>query len=233
MQANHRPGRDGTESAALLESVVSSGARAGRHRSAILIAVCALALIIAFRIYEDFYDTKALRVLEQAREASRVTSRLLATVLDAETGQRGYFLTRLPSYLAPFRSAVERLPGVLERFRRATESLPIDKSDGERAEELGKAKISELSRTVHLMEEHQDAEALKIVMSGSGDALMQQLRDVGMELERSYDHYAAVEHDSSETRREVSLAVTAGGILLAGAILILAGERLSRSSAEQ
>jgi signal transduction histidine kinase len=54
-----------------------------------------------------------------------------------------------------------------------------------------------------------------------------------MELERSYDHYAAVEHDSSETRREVSLAVTAGGILLAGAILILAGERLSRSSAEQ
>jgi signal transduction histidine kinase len=233
MEANHEPTRDGTESAALFESVVSSGARAGRHRSAILIAVCALALIIAFRIYEDFYDTRALRVLEQARAASRATSRLLAIVLDAETGQRGYFLTGLPSYLAPFRSAVASMPGVLEQFRRATESLPIDKSDGERAEELAKAKIAELSRTVQLMEEHKNAAALQIVMSGSGDALMQQLRDVGMELERSYDHYAAVEHDSSETRREVSLAVTAGGILLAGAILILAGERLSRSSAEQ
>ena len=161
MQANHGPGRDGTESAALLESVVSSGARAGRHRSAILIAVCALALIIAFRIYEDFYDTRALRVLEQARAASRATSRLLAIVLDAETGQRGYFLTGLPSYLAPFRSAVASMPGVLEQFRRATESLPIDKSDGERAKELAKAKIAELSRTVHLMEEHKDAAALQ------------------------------------------------------------------------
>jgi signal transduction histidine kinase len=223
----------GTERSALVESVVSSGARAGRHRSAILIAVCALSLIIAFRIYEDFYDTRALRVLEQAREASRATSRLLATVLDAETGQRGFLLSESPSYLAPFQAAVESMPAMLVQFRDATESLPIDKSDGERAQELTKAKIAELSRTVRLMQRGEKAEALKIVTSGGGDTIMQQLRQVCLALERSYDQYAAVEYGSSEKRRKISLIVTAGGILIAGVILILAGERLSRSSSEQ
>lgn len=232
MRAN-QGGRDGADRTALFESVLSSGVRAGRHRSAILIAVCALALIIAFRIYEDFYDTRALRVLERAREASRATSRLLTVVLDAETGQRGYLLSKSPSYLAPFQSAIESLPEILKQFRRAIESLPIDKSDAERAQELTQAKIKELSRTVHLMQAHQEDAAFQIVRSGSGDVLMQQLRDVCLQLERSYDQYAAMEYDSSETRRQVSLVVTAGGIVLAGAILILAGERLSRSSSEQ
>jgi signal transduction histidine kinase len=223
----------GAERLALDESVVSSGVHAGRHRSAILIAVCALGLIIAFRIYEDFYDTRALRVLEQAREASRATSRLLSTVLDAETGQRGFLLSESPSYLAPFEAAVESMPGMLAQFRDAIESLPIDKSHGERAQELTKAKIAELSRTVRLMQQGEKAAALRIVTSGGGDTIMQQLRQACLELERSYDHYAAVEYGSSERRREVSLIVTAGGILVAGIILILAGERLSRSSSEQ
>jgi signal transduction histidine kinase len=232
MEANHR-GPDGAEPSALLDSVVSSGVRAGRPRSAILIAVCALGLIIAFRIYEDFYDTRVLRVLEQAREASRATSRLLATVLDAETGQRGFLLSKSPSYLIPFQNAVESIPAVLGQFRTAIESLPIERSDGERAQELTKAKIAELSRTVDLIQHQQEAEALKIVTSGHGDTLMQQLREVCLELERSYDQYAALEYNSSEKRRQVSLIVTASGILVAGVILILAGERLSRSSSEQ
>ncbi len=226
-------GRDGADRTALFGSVVSSGAQAGRHRSAILIAVCALALIIAFRIYEDFYDTRALRVLDRAREASRATSRLLTVVLDAETGQRGYLLSKSPSYLAPFHNAVESLPQILKQFRRAIESVPIDKSDAARAQELTQAKIEELSRTVHLMQAHEEEAAFKIMRSGSGDVLMQQLRDACLQLERSYDQYAAIEYDSSETRRQVSLVVTAGGIVLAGAILMLAGARLSRSSFEQ
>jgi signal transduction histidine kinase len=83
------------------------------------------------------------------------------------------------------------------------------------------------------MQRGEKAEALKIVTSGGGDTIMQQLRQVCLALERSYDQYAAVEYGSSEKRRKISLIVTAGGILIAGVILILAGERLSRSSSEQ
>jgi signal transduction histidine kinase len=231
--AENEAERGGADRSALVASVVSSGVRAGRHRSTILIAVCALGLIIAFRIYEDFYDTRALRVLEQAREASRATSRLLATVLDAETGQRGFLLSKSPSYLAPFRTAVESMPAILSEFRNAIESLPIDKSDGERAQQLTRSRVAELSRTVHLMQQGEEAEAFRIFRSGSGDTLMQQLRQVCLDLERSYDQHAAIEYESSEKRRKISLIVTAAGILVAGMILILAGERLTRLSAEQ
>lgn len=230
---NGASGRSSADRSALFDSVISSGVRAGRHRSVILIAVCALVVIIGFRVYEEFYDTRALRVLEQAREASRATARLLAIVLDAETRQRGYLLSKSPSYLAPFQKAVENAPGALEQFRRAIETLPIDKSDGTRAEKLTHEKIAELTRTVQLAENGRIAEAMQLVASGRGDMLMQQLREACLELETSYDEYAAAEYDSSETRRQISLLVTAGGTLLAGGILILAGERLTRLSAEQ
>ena len=221
------------ERSALLNSVVLSGSKAGKHRAVILLAVSALAVIISLRIYEDFYDERAVHVLARARDASRATSRLLATVLDAETGQRGYLLTKSTSYLTPFQDAVNAMPEALEQFRAAIETLPIDKIHGVRAAQLAQAKIAELKRTVDEAESGQEPEALLLVKSGTGDRLMQELRKVATTLEQSYDRYAAAEQSSSEFRRQLSLIATAIGILVAGSILILAGERLSRSSAEQ
>ncbi len=43
-------------------------------------------------------------------EVQRRVGMLLSTLLDAETGQRGYLVTGEESYLAPYRSARERLP---------------------------------------------------------------------------------------------------------------------------
>jgi signal transduction histidine kinase len=233
MEADCRPNRDSDERSALPDSVVLSGSKTGRHRAAILLAVSALAVIIAFRIYEDFYDERALHVFARAREASRATSRLLATVLDAETGQRAYLLTKSDSYLTRFQNAVNAMPEVLEQFRAATESLPIDKTHEVRAARLAQAKIAELKRIVDEVRSGREADALVLVNSGTGARLMQELRNVATALEQSYDRYAAAAQSSSEFRRQLSLIATATGILVAGVILVLAGIRLSRSSAEQ
>jgi signal transduction histidine kinase/CheY-like chemotaxis protein len=60
---------------------------------------------------------------------------ILADGLDAETGQRGYLLTRKPSYLKPFHAAEARLDRDIDRFRLLTRDNPKNQK---RAEELRK-----------------------------------------------------------------------------------------------
>ena len=46
---------------------------------------------------------------------------LAASLVDAETGQRGFLLTGQPAFLAPFADAAHRLPGVVAALRQATQ----------------------------------------------------------------------------------------------------------------
>ncbi|HVD02935.1 MAG TPA: ATP-binding protein [Candidatus Dormibacteraeota bacterium] len=53
---------------------------------------------------------------QAANQAARVTQsgqQVLAELLDAETGVRGYLLSGDPSFLQPYQSALQRLPGLL------------------------------------------------------------------------------------------------------------------------
>jgi signal transduction histidine kinase len=192
-----------------------------------------LAAIILFRVYEDFYDSKALEALERNNSASRSTERLIATVLDAETGQRGYLLTSSPAYLLPFQEAVRRLPSVLTEFRAATAKLAIDPRREQLIQELAAAKMSELEATVKLKQNHDEEAALRIVRAGNGNQVMQRLRQVGGELQKGYQTNAANERRSAKRRGQITLLLTVCGSILAGAILMVAAHRLNKSSQEQ
>jgi signal transduction histidine kinase len=204
-----------------------------RQRSILLLAICALAAIILFRIYEDFYDSKALEALERNNRAARSTERLIATVLDAETGQRGYLLTSSPTYLLPFQEAVRSLPTVLTEFRSATAMLAIDPQREELIQQLASTKMSELEITVKLKQNHDDEGALRIVRAGNGNQLMERLRQVGRELQNGYQANAAEERRSAKRRGQLTLILTVCGSILAGAILLVAARRLNKSSQEQ
>src|ERR1051326_1789352 len=59
-----------------------------------------------------------LRQQEQKRRQALVAlGEMFSTVQAAETGQRGFIITRYEKYLAPFRTAQERVPAVSQRFR--------------------------------------------------------------------------------------------------------------------
>lgn len=60
---------------------------------------------------------------------------ILVDAVDAETGQRGYLLTRKPGYLAPFHAAEARLDQHLDQFEKLTRDNPEQQK---RAQELRK-----------------------------------------------------------------------------------------------
>ena len=106
-----------------------------------------------------------------------VTSqKLLSTLQDAETGQRGYLLTGEEAYLEPFHNAERELP---KRFAEITDQLHQDvrltkvlleiRAESER-------KMQELQVTIKARKEQGFEAALAIVKTGEGKEIMHRLR---------------------------------------------------------
>ena len=137
---------------------------------AALIAIVASSLWLTLATERNFDDVVG------AREVRSASADLMSLVQDAETGQRGFLLTRDRAYLAPYTDAVARLD---ERFRRlsaAVGGLPDIGPFVERLQTAITAKLTELSATVAMAESGDFDGALAAVRDGRGKALMDQAR---------------------------------------------------------
>lgn len=78
------------------------------------VAACCLVGINEFAFRQS---SRALVEIGQAQRAQLVLNQLLQTILDAETGQRGYLLTGEPRYRAPYDVAVKQIDSQLQNLR--------------------------------------------------------------------------------------------------------------------
>ncbi|MDP3258399.1 CHASE3 domain-containing protein, partial [Bosea sp. (in: a-proteobacteria)] len=112
----------------------------------------------------------------ETREVRSASADLLSLVQDAETGQRGFLLTRDESYLAPYANAVARYQ---ERFRRLDQAVS-DEPDMlpyvARLRAAIDAKLAELGESVQAAQSGDFARALAMVGEGRGKTLMDEAR---------------------------------------------------------
>ena len=101
---------------------------------------------------------------------------LLTTVMDAETGQRGFLLLRDADYLAPYRAALAAVEARLTALRDLTADNPAQQARLERLAPLVRAKFAELTETVDLVSRDHREAALTIVASHRGRDLMDRIR---------------------------------------------------------
>lgn len=109
--------------------------------------------------------------VEQHRIAISVLNDTFSTVKDAETGQRGYLLTRNEDYREPFDDALARIGRNLDELKNhcTPEQLAALKSDIA-------GKIDELEQTTALVRNGQNDLALAMVKDGGGKKYMDSIR---------------------------------------------------------
>jgi CHASE3 domain sensor protein len=110
------------------------------------------------------------------QEVRVAASQLLSMVQDAETGQRGFLLTGEERYLAPYRRAIADLPRELPAL---VERIVADGGDAAAARALQQqveAKLAELGETVSLAQSGAVEEALAVVRTDRGKAVMDAIR---------------------------------------------------------
>ncbi|WP_245958373.1 sensor histidine kinase [Pelagibacterium sediminicola] len=112
----------------------------------------------------------------EARDARQAAVQLRNLLQDAQSGQRGYLLTRDETYLVPYRAALASIPGALIRLEAVL--TPHPQATGPLVEFRAQldAKLAELTHTVELGQTGQFVEAIAIVRTDEGFALMEQMR---------------------------------------------------------
>ena len=102
---------------------------------------------------------------------------VLTTLQDAETGQRGYLLTRREDYLAPYREALQTLAEKRERLVASVQNKPIYTGKLPILQTAIDAKIAEIGRTIDLVNAGRIDEAIDIVRADTGLIYMQEIRN--------------------------------------------------------
>jgi signal transduction histidine kinase len=178
----------------------------------------------------------SLRAYELYGRASSTTSSvigasndLLISLLNAETGQRGYLLTNKLIYLQPYDSALSKIPADQRRLGSQVSAVPGGRKYLVKLSNLVTAKMAELGKTINLSRGGDHAGAVRTVDSNEGKLVMDHARRVIADLQRA----AAAEGASrrSDLRTQLTgFAVLAAllGIAAVGLLLFL-GRRLRRA----
>ena len=111
------------------------------------------------------------------------TEMVFSEVKDAETGQRGYLLTRKSRYLQPYYSAVYRTPENLQTLRQLTSDNLNQQKRIQQLQLLIDAKFAELKQTIDLDRTQGVAAALAVVQTDEGQFLMDQIRELVRSIE--------------------------------------------------
>ena len=150
---------------------------------------------------------------------------LLSVVKDAETGQRGYLLTGDEAYLEPYEDALRRFKPVAAHLDDLTAGNRDEHARFIALSAAADAKIAELNRTVVLMKSGDRTAALAAVRTGSGKALMDDVRKNAAAIRETEDKL--LEQHGADMRQGIStaigsLVITAGvGLLLVSIAFVL------------
>src|SRR5258708_56644 len=113
---------------------------------------CAILLsLIGMLIFQQGGAAQPLRSsIDHTRALLTDVNELTVLTRDAERGQRGYLLTGMPEYLAPYKAAIQRLPPLYEHFRQLVADNPLEQQQSVVLWGLIQQKLAELAQTIKL-----------------------------------------------------------------------------------
>jgi signal transduction histidine kinase/CHASE3 domain sensor protein len=198
-----------------------------------LVAVLAV-IVIAILSYASLQSTaKGAQSLTKTIEVMTQLQALVATLTDAETGQRGYLLTGSDSYLQPYVAAQDAVAGEFNAMRALLDASSEQRKRLDTLQSLTRDKMAELGETVALRRNGQADAALALVLTNRGKNLMDRIREVAGDMERSERQLLAARTVESQRAATSGFAVTWGGsaillILIAVAATIAARDFRAR-----
>lgn len=192
------------------------------QRIAAVVGAPTIVLVVGLASYLAVQRARAARALvAHTRDVITATFATLSTLQDAETGQRGYVITGVDSYLAPYHRAVASLGDDTARLRSL---LRNDARQERRLDTLSKfvsTELTELARTIDLQRSGQHAQAIALVQSGAGRQSMDEIRNV-LAAMASQDRAALEARVADEERlARIALIVIVAGTIAAAIVALL------------
>ena len=196
--------------------------------------VIAVALLVVALVADAVLSLHNIREVatsvQWVSHTNEVLSRLeavLSTLKDAETGQRGYLLTGEPTYLEPYRDAVDRLPRQIADLRQLTLDNPPQTVRVLRLDQLASEQLAILRRGLDLFTLEPDraralATARQTVLSGQGKQVMDAIRGEVDQMQRVEWDLLGERGAFSRASARIALATTVVALAIGLGLVALA-----------
>jgi PAS domain S-box-containing protein len=178
------------------------------------IAALVLMLIVGLSYREWRQYSRSNADAAETREIVAACDRVLSSVIDAETGQRGFLLTGETRYLEPYNRAVQTLPNEIAGLKRYLAARPGEAAAAAQLNTLVDQKLNELRQTIDLRRTEGATPALAVVLGDQGKRSMDAIRALCAQIqnhENSAQSQASVE---GEAATETVLLITVAGSLV-------------------
>ncbi|WP_066658322.1 MULTISPECIES: CHASE3 domain-containing protein [unclassified Sphingomonas] len=162
---------------------------------------------------------EAQRWVTHTLELQEQLSTVRARLQDAETGQRGYLVTRDPVYLEPYYDGRRRLDGDLATLSRLVADNPVQVRAAVQLAQCARARIDRLTVGLELARANQFDRASEAVRVGIGKQLMDRCRALVTAMKATETRLLT---ERVATLRSWSNGLTAWLILSAAAVFALA-----------
>jgi signal transduction histidine kinase len=174
-----------------------------------VIAIVAASLWLVART--DGYTEELANALAVRRAAFSV----MLLIRDAETGQRGYLLTREEPYLEPYLDARSEIERQMQELRSLVGQRSSISEAVENLVAMIEEKLIELEETIALARDGRHAEAIGVVRSDTGEITMEAIRSASARLIDVIDtSIAANRVNLRQSVRGLSWSVAVGGVVM-------------------
>jgi signal transduction histidine kinase/ActR/RegA family two-component response regulator len=191
---------------------------------AFIIALSAI-LSIGFVSYAELSDlADSSASVQRSYDVLQTLDDLDGALTDSETNQRGYLLTRDPSYLTQYDAAVAQIRLAVSELRRLSQSELSTANSIAELSRLANAQLDELQRTVHETEGG-DRATLAHMAEGGGTQIMSAFRRFSADLDASQRNLLgmrrAEEHDARMTSEAVLIGTIVLSLIFVGAAAVI------------
>ncbi|GCE76406.1 methyl-accepting chemotaxis protein [Cellulomonas biazotea] len=199
-----------------------------------LVAGYAVALVLMAAIgVVSFVNTQALvrnnGWVQHTNEVLNETDAILSSLKDAETGQRGYLITGVDTYLAPYTAAKVAVTDHVDTARQLTGDNADQQARLDELEPLIAAKFAEMQETIDVRGTDGFEAAQAIVLSDQGKVVMDQIRALLDDVRADESALLVERAADADLAAKATTAVVLGGTMLAAIVVLLIATFLTRS----
>jgi two-component sensor histidine kinase/CHASE3 domain sensor protein len=178
----------------------------------------ALAAVVAVAFWLGERSGRLAEKILEARDLKTVSVELRAAVLRAESSQRGFLYTNNEVYLAPFSSAEADAKRGIAGLPSRLEDYPALSPAVAKLSSVIDAKFAEMDQTINLTRNRQPGDALNLVLTNRGKALMDEanvyINGISLAADQRLSTLVAEQADNARWQRLVSAM---GALVVIGA----------------
>jgi PAS domain S-box-containing protein len=201
----------------------------GRIDRALLILVVFILTGMGVSSYKSWRRT--LEMMEQwsrARQLFTRTNDLISALKDAETGERGYVLTGVESYLEPYRQAKAAIPRLITDVEESAGNEEPFAGEAKLLRKFSQDKLAELEAAIDVRREKGLHAAIELMSTHAGKVAMDSIRTVGEDMTSRETDLLAARRLAAERSAFTSFVLTAIGLAVLLVIIVFLQRAVDR-----